>query len=193
MSDVAVTNPLVDFRVPEALQSRHGKHFQTTRDEVYNAEGTMLNIFMKEFRYKLDPTLEIEIKMWEDRQDLNSRRTFLTMTGPNEGFQPMMAAEWEIEERLKHVWKADVSGRVTFNGDATNTFVLMWRTGTKSDESAKRKLRWSDDVQRSAEEKQAMMQDKLAPLGAHVEMSVEDDDGTDDVQVKRGLGRPRRK
>jgi len=157
-----MSNPLVDFRIPENLQQRLGKtHFDTRREDVINDAGTMLNIYPGEFTYKTDPTLEVQITLGEDYPDLIARRTWMRMVGSLEGYQPMMANEWEIAEHLKHSWKPDSSGRLTFNGDSTSTLVLMWRPADKWETSRKRELSASDRVQKTAEQVAAELSERL--------------------------------
>lgn len=177
------TNPLVNYRAPNTPETRNhpfrdGNHFRFSRENAVMS-NSMVTVFPGEFRYAADPTLEIDLAFWEDRPDMNSKGEYLTMT-IQKGYQVAMASEFEVcDDRLKIAWQADAAGRLTFGGMSTNTMVLMWRTGEAADRDLKSRTKLSDEVQQSAEEREAALSDKLAPLNASVSMSIVDDDGTD--------------
>lgn len=175
------SNPLASFRTPDSIKAQTGEtHFKTQREDVYNDTEGLSSIYPGEFTYKLDPSLEIDLALWEDDPDQpKSISLFYKMTG-RDGYNVAMAKDWEVSERLRIAWKADVEGRLTLAGRSKKTLVLMWRTGESYDLANERRLRISNDVQKTAEEKQAEMQESLAPLGATVISSVRDDDGNDD-------------
>lgn len=181
MTAVTQSNPLAAFRKPEALKRRTGEsHFNTQRDDVINDSEGLTSIYPGEFTYIPDPALEIDIVTWEDDPDnAKSFSLYWKMTG-TDGYQPAMAKDFKVATRLSTAWKADEGGRLTLGGKSTKTLVLMWRTGQKYDEARARRLRISNDVQKSAEEKQAEMQDRLEAIGANVKVTLRDDDGSGD-------------
>lgn len=173
------SNPLVAFRVPKTLQRKFGTHFLTQRDDVINETEGLTSVYPGEFTYMKDPTLEIEIATWEDSAHPKSISMYFKMTG-KDGYNVMMADEWKLADRIAIAWQKDASGRLTLKGRATDTLVLMWRTGENHDDAQKRRLRISDEIQMSAEERNAKMQDAAARLGGRLETTLEDDDGQDE-------------
>lgn len=178
------TNPLVNFRKPDNLARKTGEtHFFTQRDDVPNDQG-ISSIYPGEFTYTKDAALEIELALWEDNDDPKMLALYYKMTG-RDGYQPAKFDEWRVADRLMEAWKGDDAGRITLGGRSKNTLVLMWRTGESYDKAFNERLRFSNDVQKSAEEKQAELSDKLAPLGARVSVSVTDeDDDSDDLPAQ---------
>lgn len=176
MSTTALqSNPLYNYRKSD---NPADGHFMTQREDVYN-DNSMLNVYPNDFTYRVDSTLEIDIALWEDLPRVEAQNQFLKMTG-RDHFNVAMADDWDVNPRVAAGWKRDAGGRLTFGGFTTNTFVVMWRTGEAARASSKKSLRMSDEIQKSAEQREAELQDKLSPLNAHVSVSVEDDDGTDE-------------
>lgn len=174
------TNPLYQFRRPAWEREKTGEtHAFTPRGSVENDTG-VLTIYPGDFTYEPDKTLEIEFGLWEDNDSQESFKSYLNMT-TREGFNVAQAKDFEVSDRLKLVWKGDESGRLTMGGRSKVTMVLMWRSGDRSDEAFKRRTKVSDQVQQSVEERKDALQNKLDSLGAEVTMSLEDDDGTDNM------------
>lgn len=177
------TNPLVNYRAPKTAGAkkhpfRVGTHFHIRREDARHDVGTK-NIYPGDFRYKPDPTLEIDFALWEDNGDSKSTDIYLNMTIRN-GFQIAMAKDFDVvDDRLKMAWKGDLSKRLTYGGSATNTLVLMWRTGDAADQQEAFRQRLSDDVQKTAEEKEEAMRDRFASLGAKIKTTLVDDDERD--------------
>lgn len=182
-----ISNPLVAFRMPEWMKRQTGlTHHDTRREDVENDAEGLCNIYPGEFKYKPDPTLEIELAIWEDTEHSKSLSMYHKMIG-KDGYNVAMASDFDVCSRLSHAWKADDAKRLTLGGKSKNSLVLMWRTGENYDKAQVRRLRISNEVQKSAEERQAEMQDKMNPLGGTVRISVVDDDGSDETtkQVKK--------
>jgi hypothetical protein len=187
------SNPLTAFRVPVELQKRLGQtHFNTQRDDVINDTEGLTSIYPGEFQYIPDPTQEVQLVTWEDDDSQKALSLYLKMTG-RDGYQPCLAKDWKVATRLETTWKPDAGGRLTLSGKSKNTLVLMWRTGESYDAAREQRLRWSNDVAKSAEEKQAELQDQLESLGASVKVTLRDDNGEaddrDDLPSKPGRKR----
>lgn len=178
------SNPLVAFRKPKEIAKRTGEsHFLTQRDDVVNDSEGLISIYPGEFTYIPDSTMEIDLVTWEDDTDNpKSFSLYWKMTG-KDGYQVAMAKDFKVATRLSTAWKADESGRLTLGGKSSKTLVLMWRTAESYDAARERRLRISNDVQKSAEEKQAEMQDRLESIGASVKVSLRDDNGGDDERA----------
>jgi hypothetical protein len=177
------TNPLVNFRRPQQLG---GGHFDTKREDVVNDIGA-LSIYQGDFKYRLNPSLEIDLALWEDTGSTQSFAQYMKMTG-QDGFNVAMAEEWDVATRLQLAWKSDGAKRLTFGGMSTNTMVLMWRTGESADKSSARSLKWSNEVNKTAEDRAAELQDKLGPLNASVSVTLEDDDDDDPKPARKRRG-----
>ncbi len=168
------SNPLVQFRNPDSIIRKTGQtHATTRREDVSNDTEGLSSIYQGEFTYKPNPTLEIDLAFWEDNDHPKAISMYYQMIG-SKGYQVAMFKDWSVAERLKPMWKKDAAGRLTLGGKAKNTMVLMWRTGQSYDIDQKKRLRWSDEISKSAEEKQAEMQDKLGSLGK-VRVTIEDE------------------
>ena len=190
------TNPVVSFRKPAKLSRSTGStHFDTKREDVVN-DMSMLNIYPSDFTYLKDQTLEVDFALWEAREEIQSHNSYMRMTG-RDGYQIAMASEWKVDTRLQNAWKADVAGRLTFGGMSTNTMVLMWRTGERYDIAERQRLKVSDEIQKSAEEKKAELQERFNELGAKVSVNLVDDDEEDGstsdlpTRIRGKRGRPR--
>lgn len=188
-----VANPLVSSRIenpgliPQNVrrglrieQHANGQFYAITdRDSVVNSENTVASIFPGDFTYTPDSTIEIELSMWEnDPQSIMSSSIWIKMAG--KGWKPCMASEWEInDDRLKVAWQADVAGRLALGASATKSLVLMWREAEHFKKDQERRLRASNDIAKSAEEREAEIAGKLGRLGDDVSVSltIEDDDG----------------
>ena len=183
-------NPLYNFRAPKGLRRSdiEGGHFIADRASQVNDVGA-LNIYPGMFRYIPDPTLEIEIAIWEDSPDPRSKSNYYNMT-VREGYNVMKADEWEIlEESAAMIWQGDAAGRLAFGRNEGRlgeiSMILMFRTAEAAEEAQARRARVAMEIDKSPEELQAQMADKYSSLNATVQVLDEEDDGTDDVQIKR--------
>lgn len=171
-----MSNPLVAFRNSKELIARTGQtHAATQRDDVVNDTG-LCNFYPGDFTYLLDETLEIELASCEDADIPQLLAVQLQMTGVK-GYEVAMAEEWQVSYRLQNIWKKDEAGRLTLGGRSKNALVLMFRTGEAYDRDQKRRLRVSDEIAKSVEEKRDEMRDKLGQIG-QVRMALEDDHST---------------
>ena len=178
------SNPLYNYRAPRKLPKKHarinaaGTHFIPEMEEVVN-DTSMISIYPSYFRLRANPHQEIEFKLWEDRQKNVSpesikyaKRDYQNMT-MRDHFRVALAKEFDINERVKEWWKKDIGGRITFGGESENATVLMWRTGEEADAAEKKKLRLSDSIQQSVEQKMAASAADLSTAaGMEVSASV---------------------
>lgn len=152
-------NPLYQFRAPEKLpkgapQRVHGGHFLTPKEEVSN-ELSVLAIYPGMFRYRPNPSMELDFALWNDADDEQgySLRDWSRLTGS--GFMEAQAKDFEVQHRYRQLWRPDSAKRITLGGRTKPATVLMWRTGQVAEEKERAKLARSDDIQKSVEQKAA--------------------------------------
>lgn len=147
------SNPLFQFRAPRRLAQVHapvhGDHFITDRRSVVNDKSAS-SIYPGDFRYRPNRHLELDFKLWEDREDTNSTNDWVRLT--NEGFLEALAKDFDVNLRVRRVWRPDTGKRITYGGRSTNTLVLMWRTGAAAQEVEERKMARSDHIHSSVEQ-----------------------------------------
>ena len=164
-------NPLYQFRAPKKLRNhphKEGSHFVTPRGEVVNDTGA-LNVYPGMFKYIPDPTLEVDIAIWEDMAgDMRAQAHRYNMQ-LRESYEVMNPDQWEVvDEVAKGVWKPDGTGRLTAFGATQNALVLMFRTGDAAEAAMHRRAKDFEAVDKSPEQLQAELQEKYAPLDATV-------------------------
>lgn len=178
-------NPLYAFRAPKEARGRHphvdGAYFTTQRADVTNDVG-MLNIYPRTFRYIPDPTLEVDMTYVEDNPtDMRVQAHFINMMG-REGFNLCKPEEWEIlDPAVATIWKSDGNGRLTIKGANSHTMALVWRTGEAAAAAEVRRRRANEEISKTPEQMEAELGDKnaqLRDLGASIQVSLEDDDGS---------------
>jgi len=150
-------NPLFNFRAPKKLRKIHapvhGEHFITKQEDVINARGSVASVYPGDFRLRSNPTMEIDIKLWEDSDSDRSLLDWSRMTAA--GFQEALAKDFDINFSKRHLWRPDLGKRITLGGRTKPATVLMWRTGAEAQKEQEEKLRRSTDVQTSVEQKAA--------------------------------------
>jgi len=153
----ADANPVYSFRAPKKLPEKHaavhGEHFITDQKDVINDRSSVAAIYPGYFRLRSNPTQELDFKLWEDREDTHSLRDWARMTG--EGFTEALAKDFDINFRVRHLWRPDTGKRITLGGHTKPALVLMYRTGEEAQRKQEEKLRLSTDVQTSVEQKAA--------------------------------------
>lgn len=155
----ADANPLYRFRTPKRIPRKHaaihGEHFITQKVDTINDTG-IREIYPGYFRLRSDPSMEIDLKVWEDVDDERgeSMAQWLRLT-TIEGFTEAQFKDFDINLRVRNVWKKDIGGRITLGGRAKPAHVLMVRTGAVAAERDALRLAKSDDIQKSVEQKTA--------------------------------------
>lgn len=152
-------NPLYRYRAPQRIPrkhaSLHGDHFITQKGEVANDTG-IREIYPGYFRLRSNPAQELDFIIWEDIDDERgeSMAQWLRLT-TMEGFAEAQFKEFDINFRIRNVWKKDQGGRITLGGRTKPAHVLMVRTGEVAAEREAERLSKSDDIQKSVEQKAA--------------------------------------
>lgn len=186
MSEFAA-NPLYQFRAPNDRIQRanvEAGYFTTKRRDVVNDTG-VFNVYPGTFQWIANPAAEVDIAIWEDNADPKSKANYYNLV-MREGFNVCMYAEWLIlDDAVAMVWQRDQAGRITFGGQSVNTLVLLFRTGEEADASQKRRQIMTEQMNKTPEQLTAEANEKLAPLGAEVEVTYEDDDGSDDKPKRK--------
>lgn len=183
-------NPLYGFRAPKRLRANHspthGDHFITQKADVINDTG-ILNIYPGYFRLRSNAQQELDFKVWEDVDDTRgeSMAQYLRLT-TQEGFTEALAKDFDIQFRIRQVWKKDTGGRLTLGGKTKPAFVLMYRTGEEAAAREAERLRRMPDIHTSVEQKAAATGREWAEQvpGAEVtNVSIEEGEG-DTIQLK---------
>ncbi len=178
---MTLTNPLYAFRVPKGVKNHphiNGTHFNTQRKDVENDTGAY-NIYPGMFVYKPDPTLEVDLAIWEDLDDPTTHKRLLDMT-TREGFQIAQAKEWQVVDPMAQmVWKKSMGWCLSIGAQAKKRMVLMWRTAEEAEESDRAKRKNIEYINKTPHENHPEMPERLGPLNATVQVTLEDEDASD--------------
>ena len=168
-------NPLYRFRAPQRLPRKHapvhGDHFITQKSDMANDTG-IREIYPGYFRLRADPNLELDFKIWVDEDDERgeSMSQWLRLT-TMEGFAEAQFKDFDINFRIRNVWKKDQGGRITLGGRSKPAHVLMFRTGEVAAQRETERLAKSTDIQKSVEQKAAETAGKAGYSGHGIEVT----------------------
>jgi hypothetical protein len=156
----------------------HGRKLALRGDYDVGAYGTSLPDLTPpgSLVNRHNPTMRPHPAWWEDVPTSSSRAMFATMV--QKGYKVAMAEDWIVAPELRAVITADSTGRLTFASGRDGAMVVVYQSESDYRAHQKRLLRNSDSIQKTAEERAAMLEETLrrgGMSGVRSTLTVEDD------------------